>query len=107
MLTNSPYHIIPTALQKLDTFTLFDTVSSTKFKANEKTNPTIYLTTATNLNITAIKCVARKSSYSGMLVAQKAGITVIAFTNGNSEMNFDNADFKMDRVDDFDIAQLN
>lgn len=42
-----------------------------------------------------------------MLVAQKAGITVIAFTNGNSEMNFDNADFKMDRVDDFDIAQLN
>jgi hypothetical protein len=37
----------------------------------------------------------------------KAGMIVIAFTNGNTEINFGIADFKIDRFDDFDIDRLN
>ena len=107
LATNSPNSLIPAVLQKLDALHLFDTVSSAEFEVNGKPDPAIYLTTAAKLNVTAINCVAIEDSYSGMLAAKKAGMTVIAFTNGNTEMNFDIADFKIDRFDDFDIDRLN
>ncbi len=107
LATNSPNNIIPIVLQKLDALLLFDTVSSAEFELNGKPDPAIYLTTAAKLNVPAFNCVAIEDSYSGMLAAKKAGMTVIAFTNGNTEINFDIADFKIDRFDDFDIDGLN
>lgn len=105
--TNSPNNLIPTVLQKLDALYLFDTVSSAEFEIHGKPDPAIYLTTAAKLNVTAINCIAIEDSYSGMLAAKKAGMTVIVFTNGNTEINFDIADFKIDRFDDFGIDRLN
>ncbi|WP_130736521.1 hexitol phosphatase HxpB [Flavobacterium sp. J27] len=107
LATNSPNKIIPTVLQKLEIEHLFDAVSSADFEENGKPDPAIYLTTAAKLNITAKNCIAIEDSYSGMLAAKKAGMTVIAFTNDNALLNFDIADYKIDRFDDFDIERLN
>lgn len=107
LATNSPNNLIPAVLKKTDVLHLFDTVSSAEAEVNGKPDPAIYLTTAAKLNVAAINCVAIEDSYSGMLAAKKAGMKVIAFTNGNKEMNFDIADFKIDRFDDFDINRLN
>ncbi|GAB2677738.1 hexitol phosphatase HxpB [Flavihumibacter cheonanensis] len=107
MATNSPNSIIPTVLNKIDALHLFDTISSAEFEANGKPDPAIYLTTAKKLSVNAINCVAIEDSYSGMLAAKKAGMKVVAFTNGNTEINFDIADYKIDWFKDFDINQLN
>ena len=59
------------------------------------------------LNVSANNCIAIEDSYSGMLAAKKAGMTVIAFTNENKEMNLEIADFQIDKYADFDIDRLN
>lgn len=106
LATNSPHTIIPAVLQKLGVLHLFDNVCSAEFEVNGKPDPAVYLTTAAKLDVTAINCMAIEDSYSGMLAAKKAGMTVIAFTNGNTKMNFDIADFKIDSFDDFEIDRL-
>lgn len=107
LATNSPNTIIPIVLQKLGVLHLFDTVSSAESEAYGKPHPAIYLTTAAKLNVTATNCLVIEDSYSGMMAAKNAGMTVIAFTNGNAEMNFEIADLKIDRFDGFDIDKLN
>lgn len=107
LATNSPHKIILTVLQKLEMGHLFDTVSSAEFEESGKPNPAIYLTTAAKLNIAAINCVAIEDSYSGMLAAKKAGMIVIAFTNGNKDLDFDIADYKIDNFEYFNIDTLN
>lgn len=107
LATNSPNSIILTVLQKLDVFHLFDTISSAEFEINGKPDPAIYLTTAAKLNVNVGNCVAIEDSYSGMVAAKKAGMKVIAFTNGNTEMNFDIADLTIGRFADFAIDRLN
>jgi sugar-phosphatase len=107
LATNSPGHIIPAVLKKIGALDLFDTVSSAEFEDNGKPDPAIYLTTASKLNVSVNNCIAIEDSYSGMLAAGKAGMTVIAFTNGNTDMNFDIADFKIDRFEEFDIERFN
>ncbi len=107
LATNSPNSIIPVVLQKLDALHLFDIISSAEFEVNGKPDPAIYLTTAAKLNVDVSNCMAIEDSYSGMLAAKKAGMKVIAFTNGNTEMNFDIADFNIDRFADFNIDRLN
>jgi mannitol-1-/sugar-/sorbitol-6-/2-deoxyglucose-6-phosphatase len=107
LATNSPYEIIPTVLQKLDVLELFDTISSAEHEINGKPHPAIYLKTAAKLNIAAENCIAIEDSYSGMLAAKNAGMKVIAFTNGNIEINFDIADLKINHFEEFDIDRLN
>ena len=107
LATNSPYEIIPTVLQKLDVLELFNTISSAEHEINGKPHPAIYLKTAAKLNIAAENCIAIEDSYSGMLAAKNAGMKVIAFTNGNIEINFDIADLKINHFEEFDIDRLN
>lgn len=96
LATNSPHIIIPTVLQKLGIAHLFDTVSSAEFEEKGKPDPAIYYTTAKKLNIAPKSCLVIEDSYSGMLAAKQAGMTVIAFTNGNKEINFKVADYQID-----------
>lgn len=107
LATNSPDKIIPAVLQKLDIQHLFDTVSSAEFEENGKPAPAIYLTTAAKLKVTTNNCIAIEDSYSGMLAAKNAGMTVIAFTNGNKYIDFGIADYKIDNFEHFDIDTLN
>ena len=107
LATNSPNRIIPAVLKKLDILHLFDTVSSAEFEDNGKPDPAIYLTTAAKLKVAANECIAIEDSYSGMLAAKNAGMTVVAFTNGDTEIDFEIADYKIDTFKDFNIEILN
>ncbi len=85
LATNSPYKIIPAVLKKLELTQYFDAISSSDSEIKGKPNPSVYLTTCSKLNINPIDCIAIEDSYSGMLAAKRAGLRVIAFTNGNSD----------------------
>lgn len=106
LATNSPYKIIPTVLEKLDITAYFDTISSAEFEENGKPHPAIYINTAAKLKVTTKNCLVIEDSHSGMLAAKKAGMTVIAFTNGNPEIHFELADFSINQFDDFAIDKL-
>ncbi len=99
LATNSPSRIIPTVLHKLDIAHLFDTISSAEFEEKGKPDPAIYLKTAKKLNINPKDCIVIEDSYTGMLAAKNAGMTVVAFTNGSEEINHELADDKIDRFD--------
>lgn len=106
LATNSPNKIIPTVLQKLEIEHLFDTISSADFEEKGKPDPAIYLTTAAKLNVPVDNCIAIEDSYSGMLAAKKAGMTVVAFTNGNKRIDFEIADYTIDSFECFNILRL-
>lgn len=107
LATNSPYRIIPAVLQKTGILHLFDTFSSAESEAKGKPDPAVYLTTAAKLDVEAGNCIAIEDSYSGMQAAKSAGMTVIAFTNGNTVMNKEIATFTIDHFDTFDLNRLN
>lgn len=106
LATNSPDKIIPTVLQLLDIQHLFDVVSSAEFEDSGKPDPAIYLTTAAKLNVATSNCIAIEDSYSGMLAAKNAGMTVVAFTNGNKDIDFEIADYKIDSFEHFNMDCL-
>ncbi|MFA9194578.1 hexitol phosphatase HxpB [Flavobacterium sp. FBOR7N2.3] len=106
LATNSPYKIIPTVLEKLEVTGLFDAVSSAEFEEKGKPDPAIYINTAAKLNVAAKNCLVIEDSHSGMIAAKKAGMTVIAFTNGNPLINFDIADFTINQFDDVAINKV-
>jgi len=83
LATNSPYRIIPVVLKKLKLTQYFDAISSSDSELNGKPDPSVYLTTSGKLEVEPEHCVAIEDSYSGMLAAKRAGMKVIAFTNGN------------------------
>lgn len=105
LATNSPYKIIPAVLEKLKLTPYFDAISSSDNEINGKPYPFVYLSTCSKLNINPADCIAIEDSYSGMLAAQRAGLKVIAFTNGNNVLdlsiahsviqNFEHADNHM------------
>lgn len=101
LATNSPYTIIPTVLRRLEVTHLFDTVSSAEFEDKGKPDPAIYVNTARKLAVEPKSCLAIEDSYSGILAAKSAGMTVAAFTNGNKEINFELADY---RIDSFELV---
>lgn len=105
LATNSPFTIIPVVLERLEVAHLFDSVSSAEFEAKGKPDPAIYLTTAKKLTIEPKDCLVIEDSYSGMLAAKKAGMTVASFTNGNKKLHFEIADYKIDSFE-FDRIDL-
>ncbi|TDX09648.1 hexitol phosphatase HxpB [Flavobacterium sp. S87F.05.LMB.W.Kidney.N] len=84
LATNSPYRIIPVVLKKLKLAQYFDAVSSSDSERNGKPDPSVYLTTCRKLEVEPEQCAAIEDSYSGMLAAKRAGMKVVAFTNGNT-----------------------
>jgi len=95
LATNSPLQIIPVVLNKLNVFHLFDAISSAELEIKGKPDPAIYLSTAEKLEVTPDACIVIEDSYSGMLAAKNAGMVVVAFTNGNYDIDFDIADYKI------------
>lgn len=106
LATNSPNRIIPTVLKKLDISNLFDAISSAQFEKKGKPDPAIYYTTAKKLNIEPEDCFVIEDSYSGMLSAKKAGMTVFAFTNGNKQIDYKIADYKINSFEDEQIELI-
>lgn len=106
LATNSPNRIIPFVLQKLGVTHLFDTISSAEFEEKGKPDPAIYYRTAKNLNIEPKDCLVIEDSFSGILAAKNAGMKVIAFTNGNKEISFDIANYKIDYFTNVEIEFL-
>lgn len=100
LATNSPNRIIPVVLGKLDMMHLFDAISSAEFEDKGKPDPAIYINTARKLHMEPNHCCVIEDSYTGMLAAKNAGMTVIAFTNGNSILDFEIADYKIDSFED-------
>ena len=100
LATNSPNEIIPVVLKKLDIFHLFDAISSAEFEIKGKPDPAIYFRAANKLGIQPEACIAIEDSYSGMLAAKNAGMTVVAFTNGNRDSVFEIADYQIDNFND-------
>lgn len=96
LATNSPYKIIPVVLKKAGIAQYFDIIFSAEFVELGKPDPAIYLMTSKKLGINPENCIVIEDSYSGMLAAKKAGMKVVAFTNGNQNANISLADYKMD-----------
>jgi len=103
LATNSPNEIIPVVLKKLDIFHLFDSISSAEFEIKGKPDPAIYFKAAKKLDVKPEACIVIEDSYSGMLAAKNAGMTVVAFTNGNRECDFEIADYKIENFNDKEI----
>lgn len=98
--TNSPYRIIPSALQKVGVYELIDTISSAEFEEKGKPDPAVYLSASQKLAIAPHECVVVEDSHSGMIAAKKAGMTVVGFTNGRLHKTFELADFTITHFDD-------
>ena len=103
LATNSPFTIIPVVLGKLEIAHLFDAISSAEFEVKGKPDPAIYYTTARKLAIDPKYCLVIEDSYSGILAAKKAGMSVAFFTNGNKKLHFEIADY---RIDSFNMMEL-
>lgn len=103
LATNSPEKIIPVVLHKLDVLHLFDSVSSAENEIKGKPHPAIYFNTAEKLAVKPENCIVIEDSYSGMLAAKNAGMKVAAFTNGNKDIDFDIADYKIDNFVDNNV----
>ncbi|GAA5025085.1 2-deoxyglucose-6-phosphatase [Marivirga lumbricoides] len=102
LATNSPDRIIPIVLKKLDVLHLFDTAVSAEFEIKGKPDAAVYLRAAKKLNILPQNCIAIEDSNSGMVAAKSAGMKVVAFTNGNDEIHFEMADY---RISSFENAE--
>ncbi|MBD3628624.1 hexitol phosphatase HxpB [Cyclobacterium sp.] len=96
LATNSPYVLIPTVLDRFEIAHFFDTVSSAEFEEKGKPDPAIYYTTARKLHVDPKDCLVIEDSYSGILAAKQAGMTVAAFSNGNMQIEFEMADYRID-----------
>lgn len=96
LATNSPYKIIPVVLEKAGIADYFDSIFSAEFVEFGKPDPAIYLMTSKELGIDPENCIVIEDSYSGMLAAKKTGMKVVAFTNGNQDINISLADYKME-----------
>jgi sugar-phosphatase len=109
LATNSPNRIIPVVLKKMDISHLFDSILSAESEKKGKPDPTIYFKSAEILETKPEDCLVIEDSYNGMLAAKNAGMTVIAFTNGNKEINFDLADYKIENFEnnEFEFTKLN
>jgi len=105
--TNSPFILIPVVLRKVGVTNFFDTISSAESEENGKPDPAIYLRTSEKLNISPENFIVIEDSYSGMLAAKRAGMTVVAFTNGNKEVNLTHADYKIDSFDGYNLEIFN
>lgn len=106
LATNSPSRVIPSVLRKLDIIHLFDTISSAEFELKGKPDPAIYYETAKRLKTNPEDCIVIEDSYTGMLAAKNAGMIVIAFTNGDAEIDFEIADSKIDSFEDIDVLNV-
>lgn len=105
--TNSPHIIVPTVLHRVGVTGFFDAVSSAEFEENGKPDPAIYLRTSQKLNIIPENCIAIEDSYSGMLAAKRAGMKVVAFTNGNGNIEQGIADYTIDSFENYDVEIFN
>lgn len=101
LATNSPYRIIPAVLKKTETAAFFDAISSAEFEVNGKPHPAVYLSTAAKLKVNSADCIVIEDSNSGMKAAKSAGMTVVAFSNGNHALDFEWADYKIAHLADF------
>ena len=109
LATNSPNRIISVVLRKLDILHLFDSITSAEFVKKGKPDPAIYYQAAEKLGTNPKDCIVIEDSYTGMLAPKNAGMTVVAFTNGNKEIDFEIADYKIDCFEDkeFELVRLN
>jgi sugar-phosphatase len=96
LATNAPEKIIPVVLKKTGTESLFDSVSSADFEEKGKPHPAIYLNTAKKLKVMPEECAVIEDSETGMEAAKKAGMSVIAYTNGNNSISLQWADYQIE-----------
>ena len=106
LATNSPNRIISVVLNKLDILHLFDSILSAEFEKKGKPDSAIYYRAAEKLCTKPEDCIVIEDSYTGMLAAKNAGMTVVAFTNGNKEIDFEIADYKIDSFEETEIELI-
>jgi sugar-phosphatase len=106
LATNSPDRIMHVVLNKLNMLHLFDSVVSAESEKSGKPDPAIYFKSAQELNTKPEDCIAIEDSYTGMLAAKNAGMTVIAFTNGNKEIDFEIADYTIDSFENNELELI-
>ena len=82
---------------------MFDSISSAEFETKGKPDPAVYFKAAKKLKIEPENCIVIEDSYTGMLAAKNAKMTVVAFTNGNINYDFEIADYKIDSFSNKEI----
>lgn len=97
LATNAPESFISISLERAGIIDLFDAISSSEHEKEGKPNPAVYLTTAKKLEVSPEKCIVIEDSYHGMQAGKNAGMTVVAFTNGDENLTFDIADHILHR----------
>ena len=96
LATNAPEKLIPVVLKKTGTESLFDSVSSADYEEKGKPHPAIYLNTAKKLKVMPEECAVIEDSETGMEAAKKAGMSVIAYTNGKNTVSLQWADYQIE-----------
>jgi len=106
LATNSPHKVIQTVLSKLDIAHFFDVISSANDEPKGKPDPSVYLTTAKKLNVNPVACLVFEDSYSGVLSAKNANMTVVGFADEANKENLENADFTIESFASFDLSAV-
>jgi sugar-phosphatase len=105
LATNAPFELIPVVLKKLEIAEYFDFFTSAEYEKEGKPNPAVYLSVAEKLKINPENCIVFEDSYSGLLSAQSAGMTVVAYRPKKNDANIEKKieDFVIDSFTNLDL----
>lgn len=92
LASNSPDPLIEAALRKTGMGPLFDVTVSAETTGKGKPDPAVYLLASELLGTSPSACVAIEDTRSGALAAKRAGMTVVAYTEGGRYPSYEHAD---------------
>lgn len=106
LASNSPDPLIEAALKKTGMTPLFDVTVSAETAGKGKPDPAVYLLASEMLDTAPAECVAIEDTRSGALAAKRAGMSVIAYTEGGRYPSFEHADLVLDDFRDAEPQML-
>ncbi len=108
LATSSYQSIIDAVLEKLNIGHFFDAVHSAEFEVFGKPHPSVYLTAAKQLNVSALDCLVIEDSLNGVVSGKAARMKVLAVPEKTHDYNprLILADQIIESLDHFDIPSL-
>ena len=108
LASSSALCLIEATVERLGIRGYFHALCSATEEVCGKPDPAVYLTTATRLGVSPIKCVAFEDSLSGLSSARAAGMTVVAVPTAADydDPRFDCANIKLQSLTEFSLDRL-
>lgn len=104
LASSSPMSLISHTLQTLGIRDQFDIVRSAEHEAHGKPHPAVYLSTAAELGISPLRCLAFEDSMTGVIAAKAARMVCVAVPDPTqrNDPRFTVADLTLDSLEQFD-----